>query len=559
MTMASNDQPGLPRGLLSRLLDRFLAWLIGFPPERCDFTIQALRIPISDGLLRLELAADLLQPSITKPLGTVLFRSPYGRGFPIAAPSRAFAARGYQVLVVSCRGTFGSGGEFDPFRTEVQDGKGVVEWMHKQSWYTGKFATSGGSYLGFVQWALLYDPPKDLVAAVPGVSPHDFARACRGTGAMDLDIIRWADMVAHQEEPFSLWQAITSSRSRKLKALLNSTPLAQNTQAHLGGKTPWLDTMLAKSDINDVHYTPMRLGNALARAECPILITTGWYDLFLEQSIEQYIQLKERGCNVALTVGPWTHFKSATATQMHRHGYDWIEEHLGGSVEARRTSAVQYFVTGAQEWRCDTTYPPPTKPYTFYLHSGGKLSKEPTSADSGNSSFVFDPRDPTPSIGGSGLVPDGGSVDDTRLADRSDVLVFDTAPLQEDMEFCGQAVIELSHTTSSPFADIFVRVSEINKKGKSHNITETFKRLDPNRDESVALTLALHHRSHRFLKGTRIRVIIAGGNFAQYARNHGVENADNRGSEMRTVEHTISHDTIRVSKLVLPVVKADST
>jgi putative CocE/NonD family hydrolase len=201
------NQPGLPRGLFSRLLDRLLAWLIGLPPERCNFTTQALRIPVSDGLLRIELAADLLRPSatdITKPLGTILVRSPYGRGIAIAFTPRAYAARGYQVLVVSSRGTFGSGGEFDPFRTEVQDGKGVVEWMRKQSWYTGTFATCGASYLGYVQWALLYDPPKDLVAAVPGVSPHNFARVCWGTGAMDLDIIRWADRIAHQEAVFPL-------------------------------------------------------------------------------------------------------------------------------------------------------------------------------------------------------------------------------------------------------------------------------------------------------------------------------------------------------------------
>jgi putative CocE/NonD family hydrolase len=560
MIMASNDQPGLPRGLLSRLLDRFLAWLIGFPSERCNFTTQALRIPISDGLLRIELAADLLQPLVnnfTKPLGTLLFRSPYGRGLPIAIIARAYAARGYQVLVVSSRGTFGSGGEFDPFRTEVQDGKCVVEWMRKQTWYTGTFATCGGSYLGYVQWALLCDPPKDLVAAVPSVSPHDFARSCWGTGALNLDIIRWADAIAHQEEPFSLWQTLRSSQSRRLKAVLESTPLAQYAEVHHDGKTPWLDTILAKSDINDSHYSPMRLERALNQAVCPILIITGWYDIFLEQSIEQYTQLKERGCNVALTVGPWTHFKSGTATQMNRHGFDWIEEHLGGSREAARTSAVQYFVTGAQEWRCDATYPPLTIPYIFYFQGGGKLSKESTSTDSDHSSFSFDPRKPTPTIGGDGLISDGGSVDDTVLADRNDVLIFDTEPLDKDMEFCGQIAVELSHTSNRPFADIFVRVSEVDRKGKSHNITEAFRRLDPNHDQNLAHELALNHRSHRFSKGTKIRVIIAGGNLPQYARNHGVENVDNRGTEMHTVEHTIHHNILTVSKLVFPIVETD--
>jgi predicted acyl esterase len=127
----SNDlsQP-LARGLLDSLFDRVISWLLGFPTERCSYTTQGLRIPISDGLLRIELLAKLFQPVFaygTKPLGTVLVRSPYGRGLPIGIAARAYAARGYQVLLVSSRGTFSSGGEFDPFRTEAQDGKGVVD------------------------------------------------------------------------------------------------------------------------------------------------------------------------------------------------------------------------------------------------------------------------------------------------------------------------------------------------------------------------------------------------------------------------------------------------
>lgn len=61
----------------------------------------------------------------------------------------------------------------------------------------------------------------------------------------------------------------------------------------------------------------------------------------------------------------------------------------------------------------------------------------------------------TPTIKGNGL-PRGESVDKTALAKWSDVLVFDTAPLEEETEFCGKPIIKLAHSTNSPFADIFV-------------------------------------------------------------------------------------------------------
>lgn len=556
MTMASSSIPRQSRGFLGGVFDRLLSWTLGFPPERCNFTTQALRIPISNGLSRIELAADLykpLRPNGVKPLGTVLVRSPYGRGGPIGITVRAYAARGYQVLFVSSRGTFGSGDDFEPFRTELQDGKAVVEWMREQSWYTGTFATFGASYLGFIQWALLCDPPKDLVAAVPAVSPHDFSRMIWGSGAFNLDMVRFADMTAKQERPYYLWHSLKAFWSTEIESVFGSLPLAQGVQTHLRGQAPWLERTVTKTDVSDAYYAPMQLGKALDRADVPILIITGWYDLLLEQSMEQYLRLKERGCEVALTIGPWTHAQSGLAPQLNRHGFDWIEEHLAGSSDARRTAPVEYFVTGAQEWRTASSFPPQTTPSTLYLHEDGRLLKELPSNVSGLSRLSFDPQQPTPTVGGNGLFSVSGSCNDTSLAKRSDVLVFDSAPLSEDLEVCGKLIINLAHSSDSPFADILVRVSEVDKHGTSRNITETFKRLDTDRDDGVELRLSLNHCAHRFSKGKQIRVIVAGGNFPQYARNHGVKNDDNDGSELRTVEHTIYHDAIRTSKVVIPV------
>ncbi|KAL5114802.1 hypothetical protein ACEQ8H_007295 [Pleosporales sp. CAS-2024a] len=548
--MATNDQPQY-RTFFGQLFDRVAAWKLGFPPERCNYTTREVRIPVSDGRSSIELCGRLLQPVQDKPLGTVLVRSPYGRGLPMVGMARAYAARGYQVLSVSCRGTFGSGGEFEPFWTEVQDGKEVVEWMRQQPWYTGTFATIGSSYLGFTQWALLCDPPKDMVAAVPAICPYDFSRPIWGTGALDLDNMRWVDMVAHQEDPFSLWESMRKTRVRKLEAIFGGTePLAQSLLKHNDGRSPWLATFLTKPDVSDAFYEPMKLHRALEQADIPILIITGWYDLFIEQSMEQYYRLQARGCQVALTIGPWTHMGSGFAPQMNLHGFDWVEHHLSKRSAAERSSPVQYFVTGAQQWKEAAIFPPPTKPTTLFLHHGGQLLDKPAPSETAASQFTFDPRNPTPTTGGIGLTAStNGSVDDSALAARSDVLVFDSAPLPADVELCGKPVVELTHSTSSPYADMFVRVSEVDARGKSRNISDVFERLDPKRGHVVDLKLGLNHCAHRIVQGKRIRVMVAGGSFPQFARNHGVENADLNATEMRPVEHTVYH-----GKLVLPVV-----
>ena len=73
--------------------------------------------------------------------------------------------------------------------------------IRDRSWFDGRLATLGASYLGWAQWALMQDPPPELRAAVVLVGPHDFREAVFGTGAFTVgDFLGWSDMIAHQED-----------------------------------------------------------------------------------------------------------------------------------------------------------------------------------------------------------------------------------------------------------------------------------------------------------------------------------------------------------------------
>jgi X-Pro dipeptidyl-peptidase (S15 family) len=106
-----------------------------------------LRVPMADGV---ELLADRYAPEEGDGLPVVLIRTPYGRGGKdCRLYGEIFAQRGYQVVVQSCRGTFGSGGTWQPFQTDVEDGVATVEWLRQQSWFGGTIGMFGPSYLGF--------------------------------------------------------------------------------------------------------------------------------------------------------------------------------------------------------------------------------------------------------------------------------------------------------------------------------------------------------------------------------------------------------------------------
>src|SRR5947199_7170309 len=99
-----------------------------------------LRIPMDDGVV---LLADRHFPRRADPMPTVLVRSPYGRrgvwGFLYGT---LLARSGLQVLVQSTRGTFDSGGLFQPF-DERTDGLATIEWVRRQPWHTGKIGMAG--------------------------------------------------------------------------------------------------------------------------------------------------------------------------------------------------------------------------------------------------------------------------------------------------------------------------------------------------------------------------------------------------------------------------------
>lgn len=186
----------------AKLLDPSSDSRQSLPAEECTYTKSEVHIPMRDGI---HLVADLYQPSNlpsgAKPHGLILVLGCYGRGGPMAAlNANVFAARGYIALLASCRGTFGSGGTFIPGMSEQADSQDIVMWIRVQPWYPGEFATFGASYLGYTQYALLEDPPHDLIASVILCGPHDNARHVWHKGAYRMDRIFWSYMVAHQED-----------------------------------------------------------------------------------------------------------------------------------------------------------------------------------------------------------------------------------------------------------------------------------------------------------------------------------------------------------------------
>jgi len=537
--------------LLQRLLDLLVTWWQRLPAATSGYTVEAdLPILMRDGV---ELLADVYTP-LGEVSGTLLVRSPYGWGTVMATlTGGVYASRGYRMVLVRCRGTFGSGGEFDPLRYEVNDGADTVAWMRRQPWFDGSFATFGGSYLGFTQWALLVEPPPELKTAVICIAPHDFQRAIYRSGAFNLgDMLGWAHQVAHQEDSFlrRMWHILTA-RYRVATAAAK-LPLAVAGDRLLKGRTSWYRDWISRRDMGDPFWKPMNLAAALDAVEVPVLLQVGWQDIFLDQMLEQYARLRDRGVDVGLTIGPWTHTGIATEGRdlPVRETLDWLDEHLSGDGIRRRASPVRIFVTGAdQQWRDLDRWPPATRDHLLYLDGSSSLAQQ-TAADDSTARFVYDPARPTPTVGGPGLFA-GGYCNDSELAVREDTLDFTGSVLTAPLEVIGNPVVNLAHSTDNPHADLYVRLSEVTPDGVSRNVSEGFVRLAPNSRPDV-IRIELDAIAHRFAEGNRVRLIIAGGSHPHWERNLGVSEDPATSSLMRPSRREIR---LALSYLQLPVAK----
>jgi putative CocE/NonD family hydrolase len=526
--------------------------LMGLSHRKGGYQVdRGIPVPTRDGI---QLLTDHYVPDGT-PNGTILIRGPYGRGFPTNATFGAlFAGAGFHVLIQSVRGTFGSTGSQEPFVTEAADGQDTVAWLRTQSWFDGKLATMGGSYLGLCQWALLDDPPPELRACVIVVGPHDFGRAMYRTGAFSLAMgFGWSEAMATQEMGGHLHRLSGMlTADKRTRPGLHDLPLAKAAEPLMHGRAPWYNDWLSHDDPGDSYWEGARHPLALQRVQVPTLLVGGWQDIFLDQTIEQYRSLHDRDVDVALTVGPWTHLETVGkgAGVISRESLDWLDRHLAGDSGVERDAPVHLFVTGAEEWRSYPDWPPPAQPEVYNIDDHGVLGDV---AGDGTSTFVFDPADPTPAVGGPLLHPRHAGVKDNRdLEARSDVLTFTSSPLTGDLDIIGTPRVELELRVDNPHADVFVRLCDVDPKGQSHNFTDELQRLDPSipAGKLQKVTIEMRPCAHRLLAGHRLRLQVSGGAHPRYVRNYGTGEPLTTGEKLVPSTHTVVHAGTRV---ILPV------
>ena len=559
-------------------------------------------VPMRDGV---KLATDIFRPQEEPKAPVVFIRTPYKKDM-VELQARYFARRGYVCAVQDCRGRFSSEGTWEPFVNDPQDGYDTIEWLAVQPWSNGKIGMIGGSYVGWVQWWAAREKPAHLVTIIPNVSPPDpFYNLPYEYGVFFIwGSIWWADVVESEATADLSGAAIGRIGEKKYGQLLRSLPVVDLDKKVLGKENPywrkWID-----HPTNDAYWERVNFLQRLKEINIPAFHQSGWFDGDGIGSKLNYLAMKAAGHpNQKLILGPWGHQDKATRQvgdldfgsqalldlpTLYLRWFDyWLKGVKNGILEE---PLVKIFVMGSNKWLEGDVYPLPyTRMQKWYLGSGGRantskgdgtLSPEPPPAESARDAYVYDPGDPTPN-------PDFyeeseeeekkvRSVEDKKkdaeahheavTSTRSDILVYQTRPLEKPLTFAGPVSAVLYASSSAKDTDWFMRLVWIKKDGKVFPLGEgkiraRFRKsmtspelLEPG--QVYEYSLDLWQTGITLPAGDSLRVEVASASFPLFSRNLNTGGHNEKETRYVKADQIIFHDQKYPSHLLLPVIPED--
>jgi putative CocE/NonD family hydrolase len=544
---------------------------------------EDVQVPMRDGV---RLATDLYLPTAPGPHPAIVVRTPYTKR-EAKLVAEFFARYGYAVAVQDTRGRHKSEGQFYPFRHEQNDGLDFTKWVKRQPWCNGRIGGFGGSYLGFVQWAMAAGN-SDLASISPTFITANLYNGIYQGGAFG-------------KQTFLHWSLSSYGRYGDGRGAANVQrgyrhfPLIEADDAALRD-IDFYDDWVSHPEP-DSYWRDMSADHRFSEISAPAFLVAGWYDFFRDAQIRDFQSLRSNGSEAArskskILIGPWSHsfFNANLKNYGIRQGRlellpfefvkeskAWLDYSLKGASNGWDSRpAVRAYVLGENTWREAEEWPPREVSYrSFYLHSGGKartlygdgaLSPEPPAKEEPADSFVFDPSNPVPSVGGShGDQWTSGPADQREVEKREDVLVFSSEPLKEPLLVMGPVKARLFASSSAPDTDFTAKLVDVFEDGRAlilcEGVIRTRYREGLERPKLMQpgvvypLEIEMGNTSVRFRAGHRIRLEISSSNSPRYDvnPNTGRPIATERNPVQAT--QTILHNETAPSALVLPAIR----
>ena len=533
---------------------------------------QTYMIEMRDGV-RLATDVYFAPGSYGSPRPVILVRTPYGKtGWAYDLYSQVYFIQDYHIVIQDLRGTYDSegGNDFLLFTKSYEDGVDTLNWILNQSFCNGKIASAGVSALCINQYFYAGMGPNGLKAQQLWFgTPELFDHAIYQGSYHKSSVETWVKSTAPNN-----WQHqldMIFQYYPKNETLYNSTSLSIPLGPH----------------YSNVSVYGIHVG--------------GWYDHFLQGTIDGYIGYDDNGTSRArghqkLIMGPWTHGSVYGGKQgelvypVNSNGFDLIlnweteifDEALLGIPADWSGARVAYYMMGDIDiasdswnyWRYAYDWPLQHMDDHWFFTADGGLDKNTPGSTNKNYSYIYDPRYPVPNLGGQNQPFDlNGPMDQTPIEDRSDVILFETPALTEAVEIVGRIFGHLYITSNCTDTDFTVKLTDVYPDNRSMLVTdgsltvrnrfnytsEAF--LSGNQNDVYEILIDCWSTAYTFASGHKIRVAISSSNYPRYGLN------PNTGAPLATnyLNYNLANNTLLVgpgynSSIILPrLINMDTT
>lgn len=525
-----------------------------------------------------DLVQDVFLPDAPGKYPTVFIRTPYDRNND-AANADFYVKRGYAYVVQDCRGRTDSGGEWDPFVHESEDGYDSIDWISHQPWSDGSVGMIGASYEGYVQWAAAVSFHPALKCIIPQVSPPmDAMHNLPYDGGIFFlyGDVWWAKIVRNKKSDMST--VLASLPHPKGFATL---PLSKVDDSVLGFDVPFFDKWLERTTLAD--WKGWNYADRLPKVTIPALQISGWFDGDEIGTNMNWAALRKAGRkNQWLIYGPWTHFFNSSSSlgdtdygakaiidldTLYIRWFDTWLKHKEVGIE--KIPHVQAFVTGANQWMKLADWPSPySEPETLFLQTtgssvglkgGGKLVPTPAK-DARTNEIHFDPHKADVPDSILNVDPNKASTDVTDLFKSKDSLVYLSDPLEHPMAISGPFDVDLFFSTSARDTDFYAVMIDIDAKGHARSFgsggklrmsyLKGFDKVRPLVSGKIyEAHIGLWDAAHELKAGHRLALVVSCSGFPMFARNLGTAEPIKNATRMLKQDNRIYMDSYHRSSL----------
>ncbi|EGD80466.1 hypothetical protein PTSG_11110 [Salpingoeca rosetta] len=535
---------------------------------------------------------------IGKHKAAVLMRTPYG-ATGLKGLGEMWVDQGFVAVMQDFRGRYQSKGDFMCWFNATSDGADTIHWIKKQSWSNKRVFAQGVSANGIAAYLEEADPSvvEVLLGQYVVVATAELHRTIFQGGAYRYSLIHgWLDGIKELSfehnfvdneafssfyEPVSMtdkWKDVTAPAVHLTGwyDIFNHEQLrayeGYQTQSTIGRGLNFLVVVpTGHCPGGEVPWPNGVNGIAVAEALAVALFKT------LAAAADQVE--RANGGVFGVDGVAWAKLSTSQQTALIN------DVHARTAAVLRQANApvVQYYVMGPAgassapgkgagpfgNYWAEADALPVGKATKFYLNGTSELLIKGTPVEGAKVSYVYDPSDPVPTLGGNNLLlPQCGPYDQRQLEKRGDVASFTSVALESPVIVSGEMTAQLFVSTNCTDTDFTVKVLDVYPNGTSMMLQDGIVRMRWANDTRAPHLLtpgkvymaevSVWTTAYIFNAGHRIRVDISSSNYPRFSANPNTGRPlANNSTASIPAANTIYTGPAYPSRLTLPVLPND--